>query len=1114
MQVAAETYEKEGVNAYKVEFLFQSAAELLHLAAIYLPSDANRLNERAAVLLQNGSMVLKKQADALRGAHLHYYLAVKGGKSGTAPTDPLSVVMIPRTIYLTWPYQLPGDVIPTFTVNMVFSPPAPGAPWQGNTFYPAGSVIISSTNNGHYYTALTGGISGTEPHEPDLPVDVPPTTEDGDLIWLDSGATAPNVSAASSQSSGGQGGGGQGGGGQGGGQGQGAGGGAGSGTAGKPQQWLERSHYLLGDVILDPYNGHYFTMVRSKGGTSGKPPANTNSSGQNNANSAAAADDPFPTSPPSAIRDGNLLWLSFGPGGPLPAWHAGNYSIGDGFTSNGTLYRMVGFTQGRGTSRVDPFTEFRFEDGDLVWSICGAKPDMDPTCNDPGVSWTAGTDYNWRDVVRGSDNYLYYVSSIRNNLVKGKSGTNDPFMGGQRTIMDGALTWSPCGDRWGAAANPCARLTETTWKIDTPYDRNVKVKAANKNFYYVSSIAGGGRSELTLTFPPPPTQSRDCALRDGDVCWLDSRQSGPGPAWKSGQPYSLGDSVAANNHVYIVVGTAAGSSGDTAPIISSLPGEPTTVTDGDLVWMFIGKSTNKASSKWLANTHYELGDVVKSGTDYYEVIRFVAGTSGPHPVNPFPAFPAIDGSTPSSFPNSVIDGTITWKSAKSGDPSHVWDLHHTYAKDWVVTDGSGHYWQAIDTGRSGEVPVQPPFQIMQPSTVVDTAFSICDGGVTWSDLGTARPPADLARNAWEAQKPYKTGDIVHDMKGRYYSASTGGNSGKVSPVSMPGSTGQACDSNLMWSDLGVIRPSGLLGQPSTWTSRDYSAGEVVFVPGPGNGRYYAAALTLGTEEKVGKAGGASPFLSISPTFPIIWQNSGATVPASVASGQPADQSVGLVNLTLPQTHSLSYFNLAAGAVVGLTRYPNFGFVPAAYVPPRQLPPGFVAATPGATTMDTLSANQYTGCTVDASKMVVYSCPGPTGYASRIVDPVLVLTVYPIPIDAEVPWTLFSRQGRSRFRDLIPGVSVGFSLTSPSSNFYIGGSIEAFIRNVQIFGGLAIQNGATSVLTNANQVTWSGTGVIPTVQTTTGYRKSPFMGLTYNLSGFIQSLFSPPSSKSQ
>jgi len=136
-------------------------------------------------------------------------------------------------------------------------------------------------------------------------------------------------------------------GGQGGGQGQGAGGGAGSGTAGKPQQWLERSHYLLGDVILDPYNGHYFTMVRSKGGTSGKPPANTNSSGQNNANSAAAADDPFPTSPPSAIRDGNLLWLSFGPGGPLPAWHAGNYSIGDGFTSNGTLYRMVGFTQGR-----------------------------------------------------------------------------------------------------------------------------------------------------------------------------------------------------------------------------------------------------------------------------------------------------------------------------------------------------------------------------------------------------------------------------------------------------------------------------------------------------------------------------------------------------------------------------------------------------------------------------------------------------------------------------------------------------------------------------------------------------------------------------------------------
>src|SRR5208282_626259 len=198
------------------------------------------------------SISCQQAAEHLLGGHLHYYWAVKGGKSGSAPDDPLSVVRIPRAIYLTWPYQLPGDVIPTFNVNMVYTPPVPGAPWQGNTFYPAGSVVTSSSNSGRFYTALTGGFSDAEPREPNLPVDVPPTTDDGDLVWLDSGTTAPNVSAASSQPSGAGQGGGQGGG-------QGAGGaGGGGGTAAKPQQWLGHSHYLIGDVILDPYNGHYY----------------------------------------------------------------------------------------------------------------------------------------------------------------------------------------------------------------------------------------------------------------------------------------------------------------------------------------------------------------------------------------------------------------------------------------------------------------------------------------------------------------------------------------------------------------------------------------------------------------------------------------------------------------------------------------------------------------------------------------------------------------------------------------------------------------------------------------------------------------------------------------
>ena len=123
---------------------------------------------------------------------VYYYRVVSAnGLSGKKAPDPLSVQLLPRAIYLAWPYQLPGDAIPTFSVSLVYTPPVPGAPWQGNTFYPAGSVVILSANDGHFYTALTGGFSAAEPNEPSLPVDVPPTIRDGNLFWLDSGTSTP-----------------------------------------------------------------------------------------------------------------------------------------------------------------------------------------------------------------------------------------------------------------------------------------------------------------------------------------------------------------------------------------------------------------------------------------------------------------------------------------------------------------------------------------------------------------------------------------------------------------------------------------------------------------------------------------------------------------------------------------------------------------------------------------------------------------------------------------------------------------------------------------------------------------------------------------------------------
>jgi hypothetical protein len=93
-----------------------------------------------------------------------------------------------------------------------------------------------------------------------------------------------------------------------------------------------------------------------------------------------------------------------------------------------------------------------------------------------------------------------------------------------------------------------------------------------------------------------------------------------------------------------------------------------------------------------------------------------------------------------------------------------------------------------------------------------------------------------------------------------------------------------------------------------------------------------------------------------------------------------------------------------------------------------------------------------------------------------------------PMDAERDW---------RPRDLTPGLSVGFSLTSPSSNFYFGGSSEFFLRNVQLVYGVSVA-----------KVSAAGSGSNGTSPSTTqNFHSGWYTGLTFNVSGFIQGLFS-------
>jgi hypothetical protein len=69
-----------------------------------------------------------------------------------------------RPIYfLRWPYEMPGDVIPTISVAVVYTPPFPGDLWKPDILYPAGALVSLPNDTGHYCVAVATGVSGLNP---------------------------------------------------------------------------------------------------------------------------------------------------------------------------------------------------------------------------------------------------------------------------------------------------------------------------------------------------------------------------------------------------------------------------------------------------------------------------------------------------------------------------------------------------------------------------------------------------------------------------------------------------------------------------------------------------------------------------------------------------------------------------------------------------------------------------------------------------------------------------------------------------------------------------------------------------------------------------------------
>jgi hypothetical protein len=493
----------------------------------------------------------KLHNDVLPGQrnHPHYYFAVRGGQSGTPPPDPFSIQYLTRVIYLPWPYLLPGDAIPTFNVNLVYTPPTPGAPWQGNTFYPAGSVVIPGTSNGHYYTALTGGFSDLEPREPNFVAADPQKNQvpDGSLWWLDSGASAPTVPAnpGAGNSQGGGGGGG----------GQGAAQAGGQGSAGKRQIWMPYTHFLLGDVILRPESGHYFVVAKIDSGISGSLPA------------SGSAKDPFPAppSPVASLLDGEVIW-TIAPPDPsgicagCRSWvPLAPYNVDvDKVSFAGLPYIMTGSTRVSGsTGTTSPFNTSspapQVTDHELSWRL-----DPQATSNaawqksDPPSTTTTTTTappptittYSVGQAICDDPRQLAVDSTGRktchsgqtyivDHILVGTSGPSDPT---SQSIPHPPLTASDGDLLWTAVIGtpPPGRLK--AWAPQSPFNIGDIVHADKGGYFQVARFLGGLSGSALPDFPI----TRYCTvidprikIDDGEVKWqymgsLRPRQASPG----------------------------------------------------------------------------------------------------------------------------------------------------------------------------------------------------------------------------------------------------------------------------------------------------------------------------------------------------------------------------------------------------------------------------------------------------------------------------------------------------------------------------------------------------------------------------------------------------------
>jgi hypothetical protein len=469
-------------------------------------------------------------------------------------------------------------------------------------------------------------------------------------------------------------------------------------------------------------------------------------------------------------------------------------------------------------------------------------------------------------------------------------------------------------------------------------------------------------------------------------------------------------------------------------------------------------------------------DARRADTSAIKLFNINVTTASNSPISSNPVRPSFGAGASSSNLGEAIY-FLAWPVLLQGDTTATVSINAVYTppvagQPWksltlyppgsIVVRSSipdGHYYITYEGGLTGSA---------EPTTWA-TIQPVADGTCQWVSIGTTAPPQTSAPKSYVRSTSYNELDVIYvPITGQYYAQThpkdcTSGASVPVfaskTPTTdeeLPRTDGKTTDGDLQWLDQGTYNAAcGKTGSSEWRKDAHYKVGEKICNPAE-KGREYAVLVS---PDETSKSGDKLPaFIHLNEQVynfkAASWADLGRIAPTTISTAPAQDQTLPILNQPLPQTHSLYYYNVSSGVFVTTIRTRSFGF----------------AAGSSSTT------NSGT--------------PIQTG-SSLIVDPVISLTRYLKPFDAERHW---------QPADLFPGITLSFSLSAPTSNFYVGGSSE-FQRYLQLNYGFAIAK--TPKLTPQAFVPSSATSP-PTVQV---FSKGAYLGLTFNISGLIQGLSS-------